>query len=749
MNNQPNLSADIKVLEEHDLSDYVINCMPGVFFLQTADGKYLRWNDNFETVSGYSKEEIQALNALDFFEGEDKDMVITKINEAFITGKANIETTIVRKNGQRVPYYFVGCGIIYNGQPCIIGSGADITEKKKAEEVLYKSQAELNAIFNNTDTSYILLDNKFNVVTLNAIAAEKSQLFFGRRLQLGENFIDILPDARKEIARANFMRVLQGETMAYEADYSIYDIGDNYFSVKIHPIKSVTGSIYGICFSSVDITDRKLAELKVKKSEEKYHSLFEQATDAIFICDFSANLVDVNESMCTLLGYTKEELLAMNAAMLIEPEDLRSFPIPFDRLISGEHLLNKRKVVRKDGSLLDFEVNIKRFGDNLIMAIARDITDRKKIEEEKDRYNYQLNERVKELTTLYKTSQVLQASNKDTDEMMHELVNMMPQGWQYPEVTAARIVFNKAEYTTSNYSTGVSRQAVNFNTSDGTPGSIEVVYLEEKPQAFEGPFLTEERDLINMLAEMLKTYLERKRNEKQREKITNDLIQRNKDLEQFAYIISHNLRAPVANIMGFSEVLGEDSIDADTQKLYLRELNNSVSKLDDVIRDLNNILQVRQEVSEVKEKVSFTKTVHNVEVSIKNMIAKENARIETDFSAIDEIPTLKSYVHSIFYNLISNSIKYRKPDVAPVISIKSRKEGKKVILEFTDNGLGIDIAKKGDQVFGLYKRFHTNVAEGKGIGLYMTKTQIETLGGKITVDSKVGQGTRFTIELPA
>ena len=102
-------------------------------------------------------------------------------------------------------------------------------------------------------------------------------------------------------------------------------------------------------------------------------------------------------------------------------------------------------------------------------------------------------------------------------------------------------------------------------------------------------------------------------------------------------------------------------------------------------------------------------------------------------------------MYSIFYNLISNSIKYRQQQVPCLIEIKSRRVKDTIELVFTDNGMGIDLQKRGDQVFGLYKRFHTNI-EGKGMGLFMVKTQVETLGGKISIQSEVNKGTEFKIE---
>ena len=232
----------------------------------------------------------------------------------------------------------------------------------------------------------------------------------------------------------------------------------------------------------------------------------------------------------------------------------------------------------------------------------------------------------------------------------------------------------------------------------------------------------------------------------QKEKMTADLIQRNKDLEQFTYIISHNLRAPVANIIGLSSRLQQVDLAEDIKKQIAGGLTTSVKKLDEVIRDLNDILKVRQKVDDSKQVINLNQFASDIHLSIEKMIENENAVIIWDFSAADEIVTVKSYLHSIFYNLISNSLKYRQPGIPPAIKITSQKINNKIILLFKDNGLGIDLRNLSDQVFGLYKRFHPERAEGKGMGLYMVKTQVESMGGKISISSEVNKGTEFKIE---
>ncbi|MGN6181691.1 MAG: PAS domain S-box protein [Mucilaginibacter sp.] len=273
--------------------------------------------------------------------------------------------------------------------------------------------------------------------------------------------------------------------------------------------------------------------------------------------------------------------------------------------------------------------------------------------------------------------------------------------------------------------------------SDGTTEWYDVTWM--------GIFNRKEENIGFILT--LKDITDKKLAEMEREKMTADLVKRNADLEQFTYIISHNLRAPVANIIGLSAMLGDMEVkhteDADT----LKALNVSVNKLDDVIIDLNHILQVNSEINQKIEKIHFADIVRDITQSIGHIVKRENVTVNTDFE-IDSIYTLKNYLHSIFYNLIMNSIKYHRPDVAPVIRISNFIQGDKIVIIFKDNGKGIDLEKNGKQLFGLYKRFDYSV-EGKGMGLFMVKMQVESLNGSISAESMPNRGTAFRLEFPA
>ncbi|MBW7846041.1 MAG: HAMP domain-containing histidine kinase, partial [Bacteroidia bacterium] len=239
---------------------------------------------------------------------------------------------------------------------------------------------------------------------------------------------------------------------------------------------------------------------------------------------------------------------------------------------------------------------------------------------------------------------------------------------------------------------------------------------------------------------------EQKKMELQQQKITQDLINRNRDLEQFGYTISHNLRSPLTNIIGLYNLL-KTSPNEEERNYILEKIGTSSHRLDNIVKDLNEILQRNKSITENKATIHFYAIIKNIEASIELLLTNSKTTIEIDVKDAPEIYTIKTYLRSILENLITNSIKYAKQNENPHIIIKSCKKDKNIILSFKDNGIGIDMEKHKNQIFGLYKRFD-NTKEGKGLGLYMVKSQVERLGGKIEIKSEVGIGTEFILTFP-
>lgn len=226
-----------------------------------------------------------------------------------------------------------------------------------------------------------------------------------------------------------------------------------------------------------------------------------------------------------------------------------------------------------------------------------------------------------------------------------------------------------------------------------------------------------------------------------------ELIKQNSQLEQFGYITAHNLRAPVARILGLANIINNKYFSMPADKEVLDKLHLAAKEMDTIIYDLNTILDIKKGIQYSYEEIDLHDRLEKVKSILMDKIRDSNLTIVENFSTAKTCYAIPAYIESIFYNLISNSIKYRAADRDPVISISSEVENEKLKIVFKDNGIGIDLSKTKEKVFTLYQRFHDHV-EGKGIGLFLVKTQLEAMNGSIDLDSKVNKGTVFYIKIP-
>jgi PAS domain S-box-containing protein len=229
-------------------------------------------------------------------------------------------------------------------------------------------------------------------------------------------------------------------------------------------------------------------------------------------------------------------------------------------------------------------------------------------------------------------------------------------------------------------------------------------------------------------------------------KLTADLIKRNHDLEKFSYILSHNIRGPLSNILGLKEALKRNSSKGFEQSL-LQAISDSADTMDQVIREISQVISRNQVSLEENREIDFQKLLDSVRGDVEQFINEKKAVIESDFSKAPTFNSLETYFNSIFYHLIINALKFSKKGEAPKIQIWTESRDSKIYLHFKDFGIGIDLNRYGKVVFGLYKRFNFNV-EGRGVGLYLVKAQVEFLGGNIEIKSELMQWTEFIITLP-
>lgn len=225
--------------------------------------------------------------------------------------------------------------------------------------------------------------------------------------------------------------------------------------------------------------------------------------------------------------------------------------------------------------------------------------------------------------------------------------------------------------------------------------------------------------------------------------LNDHLTRQNNQLEEFAHIASHNLRAPITNMMSLIQIK-ESAPDPATELFVWENLKKGVANLDETIVELNEVVKTSWELDKRKRKVKLSVVLQKVLSSIKNELIDADGEVISDFTAFDAMIYPKVYLESILINLITNGLKYARADRPPVIHVNtSMRDGAKC-LEVSGNGLGIDIDKFGNKIFGLRKTFH-NHPDARGVGLFITKAQVESMGGTIRVESEIGSGSNFII----
>ncbi len=226
-----------------------------------------------------------------------------------------------------------------------------------------------------------------------------------------------------------------------------------------------------------------------------------------------------------------------------------------------------------------------------------------------------------------------------------------------------------------------------------------------------------------------------------------ELTKYNNELRQFSYTISHNLRGPIARLLGLTDLMTKEEKDLSTSQWQLvNMIRQSAMEFDGIIKDLNKIIDIRNEIYKIREKVYFQDEWDIVKTSLLSFVTPD-MKIQSDFQHAPIIYTVKPIIQSILYNLASNAMKYRSPERPLRLSVTTSAINDEIVLRVTDNGLGINLSLFENDLFKLYRRFHTHT-EGKGMGLYLVKSQIEAIGGSIRVESELDKGTTFYVHMP-
>jgi PAS domain S-box-containing protein len=697
------------------------------------------------TVLGYCPNETVGKNVLDMVHPDDTEKVRAWLN-SILNLPEQLSTTEYRTRNKDGKYIWVenNARNMFGNESikAIVMNLRDIQAKKVADDALVLAEQRLSLLLNNTEESFILLNSRLRIVTYNKAAQERSPFFYNTELQSGLSVLDII--AKEEIPEYIhlFEQVFKGREIEKESKFVDNAKNVHIYSHTYRPLVNLTGDIQGVFITSTEITERKRLAEEVALHSDMLKKAQTIARLGYLEFDIVSKTFFCSDIFYEVLGLTSRVVQWEQLAKLIDcihSEDRervryeirgcyirgKDFNIEF-RFTSGG---STRVILAIGGCETVDTVRTSR-----LRITLQDITDSKMA--------------VLALQTLESKFRSLFEYSIDgvilTNEA-GEIVSANPSICKMLGYTREEIVTLRSSDLVDVRSPQVAAMR---QTQNDTGSSIGELPLKHK----DGDLIPGEVSSVCMrdgngelyLSTIIRDITEKKKIESEQQSLTEELLKNNQDLQQFSFITSHNLRAPVANLVSLLSLYNKENPLDEFNLLLIEKFEEATQQLNQTLNDLVNVLVIKSNNNIERETISLTQVFHDVKKNIERLLDEKNGTITADFSTVDQIEYNRIHIESIFLNMISNSIRYSVAERPPEIRITSSIANDWIIVEFADNGLGIDLKRYGDRLFGLYQRFHGN-KEGKGLGLYMTRAQVLAMGGKIEVESEPGKGSNFKI----
>jgi PAS domain S-box-containing protein len=778
---------------EQKFQGLVERSLVGVYILQ--DGRFVYVNPRMSEESGYTEEELTSMPIDHFVHPDDIALVRGNILRRMSgeVSEVRYTTRALCKNGSIIWLDMFGTVMEFRGKPAIIGTMVNITRQMEDQEIIKKREAELSALFDNVDGSASLLDDHKRYLIYNRSFVKDHLLLTGHEPSPGQEVYDGFPDDIRAERLAMLDEVLKGSKKILEVNY--FRNGKRvYYKTTFNPVIA-EGKVIGISTYSIDLSEIRNAEQEILRLNRIYQFISQINEEMLRLTNRQEIFaqacriaVDVGKfHMAWVNEYNRKDGTfdpvasaghedGFFQAIDVKGMDLATSAIPSARAIRTNRYfyyndiandpdiptsLKEEMLKRNYRSALSFPIKVNSdvvaafvllmsepfFFNEDEIALLKEVTDN--IEYALDKiWIRTLREKTEaNLRSVFDTTTVsylmldsdlnIVSANQRMKDIYIDLAGIkIREGANMIDLLIPEKRENARNIYKKVLETGIP---VEYESNYETGGFRRCFYVTVVP--------VKEQDKVAGLCISSVEITQVKALETERERIINDLLQRNRDLEQFAHIVSHNIRGPLATILGLYQLLLDEKHD-ESLDYIIQGIGGSATRLDQVIIDLNEILNIRNDNSEIKHYIDLGLVLDQVKTNIAQQIAKSDAVIEQDLVQAPGVEAINSYIHSIFYNLITNAIKYTKEGVAPLIRIRTEKHDGHIQIIVSDNGRGIDTARYADRLFGLYQKFHLNV-EGKGLGLFMTKTQVEAMNGRIEVQSTPGEGTTFTIILPA
>jgi signal transduction histidine kinase len=378
------------------------------------------------------------------------------------------------------------------------------------------------------------------------------------------------------------------------------------------------------------------------------------------------------------------------------------------------------------------------------VALLRGIPETLSLALAHQRAQWALRERVKELTCLYGIARIVEQPGLALEDVLQRIVGLLPSAWQYPDVTAAAITFDGHCQANPGFRSDAQRQSASIVVLGESRGAVEVVYLEEKPDVHEGPFLAEERSLIDEVARQVGLWVERREGDEEKARLQRQLrhADRLATIGQLAAGVAHELNEPLGGILGFAQLARKSPglparADADLGKIVNASLHAR-----EIVRKL---LIFARQMPAAKTKADLNRVVTEGLYLVEARCATEGIRLERDLDpALAGIVADPGQLQQVLMNLVVNGIQSMPGGGRLTIRTRNRPGG--VVLSVEDSGAGMD----EETLREIFNPFFTmkEVGQGTGLGLSVVHGIVTAHGGTIRVESDPGRGSRFDVDLP-
>lgn len=499
----------------------------------------------------------------------------------------------------------------------------------------------------------------------------------------------------------------------------------------------------------LQIIQLKKAEEIARTSEELMNTIFNNSIDAVIVTDADRVITQWNPKAEAIFGWAAEEAIGKPFGHTLIPEKYRDAYIQkivnYQKNNDTTGISNtfETKALRKNNIEFDIALGISPVtiqGERMFINFASDITERvfatNKLDKQKEFYENILNSLPTDIAVFDPNHKYLFVNpGAIKDEDLRKFI-------------IGKDDFEYAAYRNRDVSIAQKRREQFLEVASGKE-----IRWEDTIKDPEGNPITHLRRLfpvyndqhqLTMVIGFGLDITDRKIMEEKQTAMVKQLSSQNTQLIDFCNIVSHNLRAPLVNMSMLVNFI-EETADVGEQKELISKLNPVLENLHTTFNELVESIQIKQDLEIKSEKIILTDYLHRIIETLKMEINKSEADISFNFNEASTIYYPPKYLSSIFHNLVSNALKYQSPDRKPVIRLETKKSGESVILSVQDNGLGIDLAKHKDNFFKIGKVFHRH-PNAKGFGLFMTKTQVDAMDGRIWVESTPNVGSTFYVE---